>query len=253
LSSRILQLQDTERRRIARELHDGVAQYFASAKMTVDSVSPEGLSENQNEALTEASHLLEQGMAEARTLSHLLHPPLLDDIGFRAAAEWYISGFSERSKIKVQFIAPADLGAMPKEVELVLFRVLQESLTNIHRHAGSATAEVRLFSVGGRVTMEVKDQGRGIPAPMLDDFRRSTGTGVGLAGMRERVGEFQGKLDIASQENQGTLLKVEIPLPQSDFADGQASGPPNLPAKVRSRADRSASSENGLMMATVPS
>jgi signal transduction histidine kinase len=253
LSSRILQLQDTERRRIARELHDGVAQYFASAKMTVDSVSPETLSENQKETLAEASQLLEQGMAEARTLSHLLHPPLLDDIGFRAAAEWYINGFSERSKIKVQFTAPADLGTMPKEVELVLFRVLQESLTNIHRHAGSATAEVRLFSVAGRVTMEIKDQGKGIPAPLLDDFRRSTGTGVGLAGMRERVGEFQGKLDIASERNQGTLLRVEIPIPQTGLVEGQASGPPTLQSKLRTGVERARNSENGLLMVTVPS
>jgi signal transduction histidine kinase len=151
LSGRILQLQDMERRKIARELHDGIGQYFASSKMTLDSVLNGGtLSEAQKIALTEASQLLEQGVAEARTLSHLLHPPLLDEVGFRAAADWFIKGFSERSKIQVKFTAPADLGPMTKEVELVLFRVLQESLTNIHRHAGSTTAEVRLFSRGGK-------------------------------------------------------------------------------------------------------
>jgi signal transduction histidine kinase len=254
LSGRILQLQDMERRKIARELHDGVGQYFASSKMTVDTVllGEGSLSESQKEALTEASRLLEQGVAEARTLSHLLHPPLLDDIGFRAAAEWYINGFSERSKIKVQFTAPVDLGAMPKDVELVLFRVLQESLTNIHRHAGSTTAEVRLFSVNGRVTMEVQDQGKGIPENLLDAFRRSTGTGVGLAGMRERVSEFQGKLHIASEMNKGTLLKVELPLPQSDFADAQASGPPSL-QRLRSNPKHAGNRETRLLMATVPS
>lgn len=254
LSGRILQLQDMERRRIARELHDGVGQYFASSKMTLDSVLVGGsLSESQKEALTEASRLLEQGVAEARTLSHLLHPPLLDDIGFRAAAEWYINGFSERSKIKVQFTAPADLDPMSKDVELVLFRVLQESLTNIHRHAASTTAEVRLFVVSGRVTMEIEDQGKGIPAPLLDDFRRSTGTGVGLAGMRERVGEFQGTLHIASENNQGTLLKVEMPLAEDSLADTQASGPPTVPANRRERADHSRKIGSGMLMATQPS
>jgi signal transduction histidine kinase len=252
LSGRILQLQDLERRRIARELHDGVAQYFASSKMTVDGVLlGEDLSAEQREALTEASRLLEQGVAEARTLSHLLHPPLLDDIGFRAAAEWYINGFSERSKIKVQFTAAADLGAMPKEVELVLFRVLQESLTNIHRHAGSPTAEVRIFSLADRVTMEVKDQGKGIPEPLLDDFRKSTGTGVGLAGMRERVSEFQGKLDIASPKNQGTQLKVEIPLSPTHFAEAESSGPPSLQTSFRTNRERARSTDKGMLLATV--
>jgi signal transduction histidine kinase len=251
LSSRILQLQDLERRRIARELHDGVAQYFASSKMTVDGVLlGEDLSAEQREALTEASRLLEQGVAEARTLSHLLHPPLLDDIGFRAAAEWYINGFSERSKIKVQFTAAADLGAMPKEVELVLFRVLQESLTNIHRHASSPTAEVRIFSLTDRVTMEVKDQGKGIPEPLLDDFRKSTGTGVGLAGMRERVSEFQGKLNITSQENQGTQLKVEIPLSSTHFAEAEPSGPPSLQTSFRTNPERAGSTDKGMLLAT---
>ena len=176
LSGRILQLQDQERRRIARELHDGVGQYFASSKMMLEGVLLAGpLSERQKEALTEASQLLEQGVAEARTLSHLLHPPLLDDMGFRAAAEWFINGFAERSKIKIRFTAPAELAPMSKDVELVLFRVLQESLTNIHRHANSAVAEVRLFCGSGRVTMEVEDKGRGIPEPLLNDFRRRPG------------------------------------------------------------------------------
>jgi signal transduction histidine kinase len=254
LSGRILQLQDMERRRIARELHDGVGQYFASSKMTVDSVlQGESLSESQREALTEASRLLEQGVAEARTLSHLLHPPLLDDIGFRAAAEWYINGFSERSKIKVQLTAPADLGPMSKEVELVLFRVLQESLTNIHRHAGTTTAEVRLFSTSGRVTMEIQDWGKGIPEPLLDEFRRRTGTGVGLAGMRERISEFQGSLDIASENNQGTLLKVEMPLPPPNLADARPSGPSARQAEREASGEPTRNIGNGLLMATQPS
>jgi two-component system, NarL family, sensor kinase len=234
LSGRILQLQDMERRKVARELHDGVGQYFASSKMTVDSVLHGGsLSEAQRNALVEAVELLEQGIAEARTLSHLLHPPLLDEVGFRAAAEWYISGFSDRSKIKVQLMAPEALESMSKDIELVLFRVLQEALTNIHRHAASATAEVRIYCASGRVTMEIEDRGKGISRSLLEDFKRSTGTGVGLAGMRERVGEFQGMLYLKS-EGRGTLLIVEMPLPLLEEIDTTPLGPPGIHSPARS-------------------
>jgi signal transduction histidine kinase len=251
LSGRILQLQDVERRRIARELHDGVGQYFASSKMTVDSVLRGGsLSEAQREALTEATELLEQGIGEARTLSYLLHPPLLDEVGFRAAAEWYINGFSERSKIKVQFTAPANLELMSKDIELVLFRVLQEALTNIHRHAASATAEARIYSSPGRVSMEIEDRGKGISRTLLEDFRRSTGTGVGLAGMRERVSEFQGSLEISS-EGRGTLLKVEMPLPRPVSANATAAGPPEIRTQLGLSREEAASSGKGLMLASV--
>jgi signal transduction histidine kinase len=234
LSGRILQLQDLERRRIARELHDGVGQYFASSKMVVDSaLQSDSLSDSQRKALSEAAQLLEQGIAEARTLSYLLHPPLLDEVGFRAAAEWFIAGFSERSGIKVQFAAPADLAAMTKEIELALFRILQEALTNIHRHASSATAEVRIYSRASQVTLEVEDHGTGIPQPLLDDLRRSTGRGVGLAGMRERVSEFQGRLEVKSHRGQGTLLRAEIPLPPTKAASASDSGVPNVQERIR--------------------
>jgi signal transduction histidine kinase len=252
LSGRILQLQDMERRKVARELHDGVAQYFASSKMAVDCVlHEESLSEAQRKALSEAVELLEQGIAEARTLSYLLHPPLLDEIGFRPAAEWYIKGFSERSKINVRFVAPASLEAMNKDIELVLFRVLQEALTNIHRHAASATAEVRLYCSSGRVSMEVEDRGKGISRPLLDEFQRSTGTGVGLAGMRERVGEFQGRLEITS-EGRGTLLRVEIPLPLLESADATAAGPPNVQTQYELDPQEASGSGKAMMLASVP-
>jgi signal transduction histidine kinase len=249
LSGRILQLQDVERRKVARELHDGVGQFFASSKMAVDVILHEdSLSAAQRKALTEASDLLEQGIAEARTLSHLLHPPLLDELGFRAAAEWYINGFSERSKVKVQFTSPANLELMSKEIELVLFRVLQEALTNIHRHAASATAEVRIYCVSGRVSMEVEDQGKGISRTLLDDFRRSTGTGVGLAGMRERVSEFQGTLEIMSH-GRGTLLKIEMPLPAEESAPATVSGPPNVETQMQVSTQARGNAGNGLLLA----
>jgi signal transduction histidine kinase len=253
LSSRILQLQDMERRRVARELHDGVGQYFASSKMTVESVlQGESLSAQQRKALTEAALLLEQGIAEARTLSYLLHPPLLDEVGFRAAAEWYINGFAERSKIKVQFTAPANLEPMSKDVELVFFRVLQESLTNIHRHSASSTAEVRIYSSPGRVSMEVEDSGKGISPNLLEDFRRSTGTGVGLAGMRERVSEFQGTLEITS-EGRGTLLRIDMPLPQTHSASATAVGPPSVPTRLELSAEDAGTGGKRLLLASLGS
>lgn len=253
LSARILQLQDLERRKIARELHDGVGQYFASSKMAVDNVlEGESLSTAQREALTEAAGLLERGIAEARTLSYLLHPPLLDEVGFRAAAEWYIKGFAERSQIDVKFSAPEKMPAMSKEIELVLFRVLQESLTNIHRHAASATAKVRIFCSAGRVQMEVEDSGKGISRDLLDEFQRSVGTGVGLAGMRERVSEFQGTLQIES-EGRGTLLRIEMPIPLPDPENTTSAAPPDIHAAQLSSAEQSQAKGTSLMLATVPS
>jgi signal transduction histidine kinase len=253
LSSHILRLQDAERRKVARDIHDGIGQYFAASKMSVQVVlQGELLSAAQKKALEEASSLMEQGMAEARTLSHLLHPPLLDEMGFRAAAEWYVNGFSQRSKIEVKLIAPQNLDNIPKDVELVLFRVLQEALANIHRHSGSTRAEVRIAAATGRVAMEVEDWGKGIAPALLADFRRKIGTGVGLAGMRERVDDFDGEMDLASQ-GRGTLLRVQMPLPKIDQAAAGASGPPSVKSSVELSAQKSRDNSGGLLLAVVPS
>ena len=141
LTGRLLQLQDEERRRFSRELHDSLGQYLAAVKMNLDMFSN---SQPGNKLLSEAIHLLDQSIAETRTISHLLHPPLLDEAGFSSAAKWYLDGFAQRSGIAVKADLPNDLGRLPKPVELGLFRVLQESLTNIHRHSGSSRAEVAL-------------------------------------------------------------------------------------------------------------
>jgi signal transduction histidine kinase len=253
LSSHILRLQDAERRKVARDIHDGIGQYFVASKMGVEGVlHGESLSTAQRKALEEACSLLEQGMAEARTLSHLLHPPLLDEVGFHAAAEWYVNGFAQRSKIQVKLVAPENLDNMPKDVELVLFRVLQEALTNIHRHSGSKVAEVRIASLAGGISMEVEDWGKGISQSMLEDFRRKTGTGVGLAGMRERVDDFQGTMDISS-EGRGTLLKVGMPLPKIDPAAAKPSGPPNVQSSLEFSTEETADGAGGMMLAVVPS
>jgi signal transduction histidine kinase len=215
LSGRLLQLQDVERRKIARELHDSFGQTFAALKMNLDQVAmdehPE--SERSRALLAEALQLLERCMTEARTLSHLLHPPLLDELGFVSAARTYIEGYSERCHVQVKLDLPADLERMPDEIELTLFRALQESLTNIHRHSGSATVDIRLERATDSVNLAVRDYGKGISPDLAKSFaNRTGGVGVGLAGMRERVGQLKGQLNIRAMRP-GTLLTVSLPLP----------------------------------------
>jgi signal transduction histidine kinase len=208
LAARLLQLQDEERRRFSRELHDSLGQYLAAVKMNLDMFSN---SQPADRLLTEAMHLLEQSITETRTISHLLHPPLLDEAGFASAARWYVEGFAQRSGIEVKVDFPDNVGRLPRPVELGLFRVLQESLTNIHRHSGSTRAEVALELIPGKVILEIKDHGRGIPRELLDNFReKGTNSGVGLAGMRERLRELGGQLEIRNAN--GTLVSVTLPL-----------------------------------------
>ena len=208
LTSRLLQMQDEERRKFSRELHDSLGQYLAGAKMNLESFA----STRPAAELSAAIQLLDQSIAETRTISHLLHPPLLDEVGFSSAARWYVQGFSERSGIDVKLDMPENLGRLPRDFELVLFRILQESLTNIHRHAKSAKAEVTLQSLPGELILRVKDYGNGFPSQLLKSFRtRGSGLGIGLSGMRERVREFHGRLDIQSSPS-GTLISVTLPL-----------------------------------------
>ena len=213
LTGRLLQLQDEERRRFSRELHDSLGQYLAGVKMNLDMFSN---SQPADHLLSEAIHLLDQSIAETRTISHLLHPPLLDEAGFSSAAKWYIEGFAQRSGIEVNMDLPGDVGRLPKSIELGLFRVLQESLTNIHRHSGSSRAEIALKMFSDQVVLEVRDYGKGIARELLENFRaKGTNFGVGLAGMRERLRELGGQLDIQSKAP-GTVISVTLPLPEKD-------------------------------------
>lgn len=208
LTARLLQLQDEERRKFSRELHDSLGQYLAAVKMNLDMFSK---SQPDNRLLSEAIHLLDQSIAETRTISHLLHPPLLDEAGFSSAAKWYLDGFAQRSGIEVKSDFPNDVGRLPKPIELGLFRVLQESLTNIHRHSGSTQAEVALKLFPDQVILEVRDHGTGIPQGLLRNFQdKGTNSGVGLAGMRERLRELGGRLDIRS--GHGTVILATMPL-----------------------------------------
>jgi signal transduction histidine kinase len=202
-------LQDSERRRIARELHDSLGQYLVGLKLNVDMLRQ---SPGRQELWSATEDLMQQCMSEVRTLSYLLHPPTMDAAGFASAARWYVEGFSQRSGVKVALDVPDDLGRLPDEVELALFRVLQEALTNVHRHSGASEAGVLIRSDAEQVILEVEDNGRGISEQMLAHFRDTgAGMGVGLAGIRERAWELGGKLMVESSAS-GTLVRVTIPV-----------------------------------------
>jgi two-component system, NarL family, sensor kinase len=211
LSKRILSLEADERRRIARELHDSLGQYLTSLKINLDLLSQAANEKKKAALLSECVQITEQSLKETRTISHLLHPPLLDEAGLASAIRWYVDGFGQRSGIKASFDVPSDLGRFRRDVETALFRVVQEALTNVHRHSGASAVHIRLEVDDEQVWLEVKDNGKGIPEERLHALESGSGNGVGLAGMRERIREFDGSLSIESS-NSGTLLKVSVPM-----------------------------------------
>jgi two-component system CheB/CheR fusion protein len=215
LSSSLLSSQDDERRRIARELHDSIGQYLASAAMSVAVLKRPDATEKETETFSLLSDILEKCSTETRTISYLLHPPLLDELGFASAAKWYVEGFSQRSGIQVNFNIPPTLKRLSVALELVLFRILQESLTNIHRHSQSRSADIRLKLDAGKITLEVTDYGQGMPPELIERFRSNDGGGVGLRSMRERISELGGRFEIQSDKN-GTRIRVTAPLRRTD-------------------------------------
>ena len=220
LSARLMQLQDDERRRIARELHDSVGQTLAALGMNLSLVRNdiERLSGIVS-ALNDSENLVREMSSEVRTISHLLHPPLLDEAGLCSAVRWYVDGFAQRSGIKVDLHLPEDFGRLPAEMETAIFRVIQESLTNIHRHSGSSVAKIQLRQIGDEVAVQVSDKGKGIPSDKLEEMS-STGTpGVGIRGMRERLRQLGGALDIESAKV-GTVVTVRLPLERSSRQEG---------------------------------
>jgi signal transduction histidine kinase len=211
LTGRLLQVQDAERRKFSRELHDSLGQYLVGVKMNLEMYA----TRRKDEFLAEAVHLLDQSIAETRTISHLLHPPLLDEAGLTSAAKWYLEGFAQRSGIEVAVDLPEDLSALPKPLALGLFRVLQESLTNIHRHSNSTKAEVAVELLPDKVLLKIRDYGKGISPDLLDNFtKHGTNSGVGLSGMRERIRELGGQLKIESCKP-GTRILVIIPFSET--------------------------------------
>jgi two-component system NarL family sensor kinase len=215
LSQRLLKVQDEERRRLARDLHDTTAQTLAALKMSVALLQedckqcPSAL----RSAASEVVALADQAINEIRTMSYLLHPPLLDEAGFRCAAEWYVQGFSKRSGIDMTFDFPTEYQRLPIAIEIALFRILQESLTNVHRHSKAKQARVRYMREREYVILEIRDFGCGISPERLAGLREVNGeTGVGLAGMHERLNELNGKLELES-DGHGTNLRAIVPIP----------------------------------------
>jgi len=251
LSAHILGAQDSERRRIARELHDGVGQLFVGIKMEMDLLEQDAVGERTRAAVESCQRMAEQGLAETRTISHLLHPPMLDELGFEHAVRWYVEGFIARSKINVRLKLSEPFPRLPRTVELVLFRVVQETLGNIHRHSGSKEAEITVGQQSGVVRMTVRDSGKGMPEELVRNIEQTlTGAGVGLGGMRERISEFAGTFSIESAST-GTAVHVSIPLPSPEESSDQNARPQTKPAEettaYQAKADQSA--PGGLAMA----
>lgn len=213
LSHHLLRTQDEERRRIGRDLHDSLGQSLVALKIKLDTLasSRERRDGDATSEIAECLHLAEDSLKELRTISYLMYPPMLDEMGLQSAIRWYLEGFSARSGLNTTFDVDPDFGRLQRDLELALFRVLQESLTNVHRHSGSQTARIRLRSSGGVVILEVNDAGRGISPETL---RRSgkggvASLGVGLRGMNERMRQLGGSLQVSSTEN-GTTVTATV-------------------------------------------
>ena len=218
LSAHLMRVQDEEHRRVARELHDSLGQYLASVKMNLDSLGSSDTS-NKAEALSAALESVEQSIVETRTLSCLLHPPMLDEVGFASAARWYADEFAKRSGMEV----PSSPNRLPDLIEMTLFRILQESLTNVHRHSGSSSVEIQLKASKNQAVLTVRDFGRGMPAEFLQGLQeRGAHFGVGLSGMRERVSDLDGQLEIQSGKH-GTAIVATIPLMERAAEDSTRS------------------------------
>jgi PAS domain S-box-containing protein len=214
LSVRLLQTQDEERRRIARDLHDSLGQVLSVLKLKLDGLANSRLAADPDDAKRIALmvELTEEAVKEVRTISYLLYPPMLEELGLKSAVAWYLDGFSKRSSIKTSFSAPPKFPRLAGDVELVLFRVLQESLTNVHRHSGSPTAEVELLLKDDTAILQVGDRGKGLQDSELEQSLQDwTGAfGVGLRGMSERLRQVGGSLTLTSGP-QGTTVRAMVP------------------------------------------
>ncbi len=212
LSARLLQMQDEERRRIARELHDSVGQTLAALSMNLTLVRADIERLKKTAAtIVDSEALVESMTKEVRTISHLLHPPLLDEAGLVSALRWYIEGFAQRSKIQVDLELPADFDRLSQETETAIFRLVQESLTNIHRHSGSPLAKVRISCSNGEVRVEVADRGKGMAPEKQIELASVGPPGVGIRGMRERLRQLSGTLEIQS-DGKGTVVTARLPI-----------------------------------------
>ena len=213
LSSRLLTLQDEERRRLALDLHDPIGQRLAALAMNLDVIeqTAKALDARSRRALAESRSLADQCAREVRTFAYLLHPPLLDEVGLLSAVRWYAEGFANRSGIHVAMDLD-EIGRLPRPVETALFRVVQEALTNVHRHASTTTASIRLTATADAVVLDIHDEGHGLRDPVTHHkgTRRET-LGVGIQGMRERIRQLGGIFDVEFR-NTGTTVRVRVPM-----------------------------------------
>lgn len=209
LSSDLIRVQDEERRKIARELHDSAGQYLAAVNMNLSRLSKHVHGPGAD-VLADTQKLVDQCLSETRTISHLLHPPLLNEAGLRSATEWYTEGFSQRSGIEVSLKIDEKLGRLPDESETALFRFLQEALVNVHRHSGSKKVDIEIGSDSGAVLVRVRDYGKGLTFSELREINRGLSRGVGLTGLRERIQSLGGSFEVAIAQP-GVLIEVILP------------------------------------------
>jgi PAS domain S-box-containing protein len=210
-AARLQHMQDEERKRLARELHDSVGQTLAALSMNIAIIQAQShkLDSLGARAVSDNAGLVEQVSREIRTISHLLHPPLLDIAGLASALRWYADGFSERSHIKLDLEIPNDFGRLPDELEIAIFRIVQECLTNIHRHSGSTTATIRLHRDANLLTVQVQDSGKGMSMEKQHELIELGRGGVGFTGMRERLRRLGGTLEIKS-DGSGTVVSATL-------------------------------------------
>jgi len=212
LGAQVLKMQDDERRRIARDLHDSVGQAIAVLSMNLGVLGRSPNLSVAESAIVEESKTVAGGVAdEVRTISHLLHPPLLDELGLPVALKWFVREFSKRSGIFTDLELSREFGRCPADCEIAIFRIVQEALTNVHRHSGSMRAAVRVRWTFGSVEVKIEDRGRGVPLDKRRAFAAGAAMGVGLSGMRERVTQLGGRLELLSSAN-GTIVSALFPL-----------------------------------------
>jgi PAS domain S-box-containing protein len=235
LSQRLLQTQDEERRRIARELHDSAGNTLAALGLTLSQLAREAKNNPElSTHLKDAETLLQQLNRDISATSYLLHPPLLDECGLSLALRWYVDGLAQRSDLKIDLNVPEQFERLPEEMELAVFRIVQESLTNVHRHSGSKTAKIRVGREEELISVEIQDRGRGMSPERLTEVQRH-GAGVGIRGMRERLRPFGGELTVDSNAL-GTRICATLPAPKPAEQESSRKPPQRFPGGTMSPA-----------------
>lgn len=217
LSARLLRVQDDAQRRLARELHDTVGQNLTGVRMNLGYMKRFAAADGRAAAAVDDSiNATDDAISQIRTLSYLLHPPMIDQAGLLTALRWYVDGFERRSGVATTLAVPHDLGRLSRDVETTVFRIVQEGLTNVQRHAGSATAKISMERLDDRLFVEIADRGRGLPAGLRNDRDALAASGVGIAGINERVRELGGEMTVHSTD-EGTTLRVTLPVGRHDI------------------------------------